>query len=131
MGARRRWFQGLLGLNSYLQAGPRRTIALPGSRTCRLALEALEDRTLLAPAALQFTSAYFSAAEGAGPAQITVTRTGDTTGAAAVHFATGNGTATAGTDYTGQAGTLLFAAGDASKTFPVPVLAGTAPRRSS
>ena len=40
-----------------------------------------------------------------------------------VAYATANGTATAGSDYTATSGTLTFAAGDTEKTVSVPVLA--------
>jgi len=42
-----------------------------------------------------------------------------------VHYATANGTATAGSDYSAQSGTLTFAAGEASKTIVVPVVGDT------
>src|SRR5262249_3656033 len=48
--------------------------------------------------------------------------TGGTSGAVSVHYATSDGTATAGSDYTPVSGTLTFADGEASKTFTVAVL---------
>jgi hypothetical protein len=54
-----------------------------------------------------------------------VTRTGDTSAAASVAYATANGTATAGADYTATSGTLTWEAGDdAPKDITVPILAG-------
>ena len=44
------------------------------------------------------------------------------TGAVTVEYATSDGTATAGEDYTATSGTLTFAAGETQKTVPVPVL---------
>ncbi|MCA1684223.1 MAG: hypothetical protein LC708_03755, partial [Actinobacteria bacterium] len=56
------------------------------------------------------------------PATFTVTRSGGTSGASTVKYATGGGTATAGTDYTAAAlTTLSFAAGETSKTVTVNV----------
>src|SRR5207249_2799445 len=49
---------------------------------------------------LQFSSATYSVGEGGGGAVITITRTGGTAGTTSVQFATSNGTATAGSDYT-------------------------------
>jgi hypothetical protein len=52
----------------------------------------------------------------------TVTRTGETSGASSVDFATADGTATvADADYAANAGTLDFAAGETSKTVTVVV----------
>jgi len=72
-----------------------------------------------APSAIQFSAANYTANEGAGSVVITVTRPGDVSAAATVDYATGNGTAEAGTDYASAAGTLHFPAGQASQTFPV------------
>ena len=41
-----------------------------------------------------------------------------------VDYATSDGTATAGEDYTATSGTLTFAAGETAKTVSVPVLGG-------
>ncbi|GDY21366.1 hypothetical protein LBMAG56_27130 [Verrucomicrobiota bacterium] len=76
---------------------------------------------------LQFSAATYSVAENAGTATITVTRTGGATGAVGVSFATANGTATAGSDYTGASSSLNWAAGDAAaKTFAVTITNDTA-----
>ncbi len=45
-----------------------------------------------------------------------------------VNFATANGTATAGSDYTAQNGTLTFLAGETSKTVTVAVNETLPPR---
>jgi hypothetical protein len=53
---------------------------------------------------------------------ITVNRTGGSNGAASVQYATVNGTATAGTDYTASSGKLNWASGDeSSKSFTVAI----------
>jgi DNA/RNA endonuclease G (NUC1) len=75
------------------------------------------------PGALQFSAATYSVAENGGSATITVSRTGGSDGAVSVNYATSNGTATSGSDYTATSGTLNFASGDAAnKTFTVPVI---------
>jgi hypothetical protein len=71
---------------------------------------------------LQFSSATYTAAEGSAGATITVTRTGGGNGTFTVHYATSDGSAHAGTDYTAASGTLTFHPGDTSKTFTVPLL---------
>lgn len=78
------------------------------------------------PGVLALSSPAYSVSEAGGSATVTVTRTGGTSGAVAVSYATSNGTAQAGSDYTLTSGTLNWAHGDAaSKTFSVPVLQET------
>ena len=45
--------------------------------------------------------------------------------AVSVNYATANGTATAGVDYTATSGTLTFAAGETVKAISIPILADT------
>jgi hypothetical protein len=78
-------------------------------------------------AQLQFSAATYSVNENGGSATITVTRTNGSDGAVSVQYATSNGTATAGQDYTATAGTLNFASGETSKTFTVPIADDTTP----
>ena len=74
------------------------------------------------PGSLQFTGASFSAGEAGGSATITVSRTGGTDGAVSIDFATSNGTATAGSDYSAMSGQLSWADGNgATKSFSVPI----------
>ncbi|HET7008896.1 MAG TPA: Calx-beta domain-containing protein, partial [Candidatus Binatia bacterium] len=70
---------------------------------------------------IQFSAGNFSVSESAGSTNITVTRTGSTAEAVTVDYATSNGTATAGSDYTSTSGTLTFNARESSKTFPVSI----------
>jgi hypothetical protein len=75
------------------------------------------------PGTLQFSLANYSVAEdGSGTATITVTRAGGSTGAVGVSYATSNGTATAGSDYTAVSSTLSWADGiSTAQTFDVPI----------
>jgi len=59
--------------------------------------------------------------EGDGTATITINRTGLTTGSDSVHFASVNGSAIAGSDYTAVNQTVTFAPGETSKTVSVPI----------
>jgi hypothetical protein len=77
------------------------------------------------PGSFAFSAATYSGAENGGNVTITVTRTANTNVAASVNYATSNGTATSGSDYTAATGTLSFAAGETSKTFVVPMINDT------
>lgn len=83
-------------------------------------LTATDLQFIVGPAgALAFSAANFPVGEGAGTATITVERTGGSVGAVTVNYATSNGTALAGSDYTAASGTLTFAHGVTSQTFLV------------
>lgn len=69
----------------------------------------------------QFSQANQFVNEEVFSVTVTVTRSGDTSAAATVDYATADGTATERTDYTTALGTLRFAAGETSKTFEVLV----------
>jgi hypothetical protein len=64
------------------------------------------------PGTVQFSSATYTVDEGGGSVAITVTRTGGSTGAVSVNYATSDGTATASSDYTAASGPINFGAGD-------------------
>lgn len=75
------------------------------------------------PGALRFSSSGYSVGEGAGQTTITVRRVGGDDGAVAVSYATANGSATAGFDYTARSGTLNWPDNDDNpRTFTVPIL---------
>jgi Calx-beta domain len=73
---------------------------------------------------LSFSSVVYSAAETAGTFNVTVKRGGNTRVAASVQYSD-NGTGTAvggGVNYSFSSGTLNFAPGETSKTFPVTIV---------
>jgi Tol biopolymer transport system component len=74
------------------------------------------------PGTLQFGAATYAGHENSGGLTITVTRTGGSDGAVTVAYATHDGTAVAGTQYTATVNTLNFGAGQASATFTVPLI---------
>lgn len=69
---------------------------------------------------LSFSTNGYAAGEDGGSIAITVQRTGVTTSAVNVTYATTNGSATAN-DHTPATGTLIFAANETSKTFTVTI----------
>jgi hypothetical protein len=71
---------------------------------------------------LQFSASTYNVNESAGFLNITVTRSGDTSGPSSVAYAASNATAREGRDYVAAQGILSFAAGETSKTFPVLII---------
>jgi len=82
---------------------------------------------------VQLTAASYTVSEGAGHADITLTRTGDLTSPSTVSFttsdsagtqncATVNGKASSRCDYVSTFGVAQFGAGEASKTVTIPVV---------
>ncbi|MFN8494327.1 MAG: Calx-beta domain-containing protein [Caldilineaceae bacterium] len=76
-------------------------------------------------ATVHFSSATYTVTESAGTAVIAVTLSGSPSGAVTVSYATSNGTALAGQDYTATSGALTFAPGEFSKTFSIPITQDT------
>jgi hypothetical protein len=85
------------------------------------------------PNTVQFSQLTPGASEGAGRVDITVTRTGNTTGEASVKYSTSdnagltncnvtNNVASSRCDYAAVVGTLNFAANETSKSFSIPVV---------
>jgi hypothetical protein len=74
--------------------------------------------------AFKFSATGYSVAENAGSFNVTVQRTGNTSAAASIQYSdNGTGTATGGgVDYLFTGGTLNFAPGEATKTFPVTIV---------
>jgi hypothetical protein len=70
---------------------------------------------------LQFSMPRYTARESGGSATITVKRVGNTANQVAMDFATSDGTATAGKDYTQTSGSLTFSPGVITRTFSVPI----------
>ena len=84
-------------------------------------LTKISDTTTGPPSALAFTQTAPSVQEDVTSLTLTVQRTGDTSGAVTVDYATANGTASERMDYTTAIGTLRFAAGETAKTIDILV----------
>lgn len=74
------------------------------------------------PPTIRFSSATFTVNENASSATITVILSAASGQSVTVNYATSNGTATAGSDYTATSGTLTFNPGQTSRTFTVPII---------
>ncbi len=83
---------------------------------------AIFDNVGLVLSTFQFSAGSYTVGEGDGSALITVTRTGSTTDAASVGYATADGTASQTNKYITAVGTLSFAAGQTSRTFSVLIV---------
>jgi hypothetical protein len=83
------------------------------------------------PITMQFLTATMSVDVSAGSALVHVERTGNLNAIVAVNYATSNGTAVAGHDYTAASGTLTFQAGETDKTFSITVLPNPSQAASS
>jgi Tol biopolymer transport system component len=75
-----------------------------------------------AGASFRYAADAYEGGEPAGAVTITVMRTGSPCSTATVQFATADGTATAGSDYTPSSGTLTFLADQSFRTFEVSLL---------
>jgi autotransporter-associated beta strand protein len=100
------------------------TFSGPGGITLRISYAGGDGNdvevTRISPGTVELSATAHAASEG-GPVTFTVTRTGGF-GQATVSWATGGGTATAGTDYTAASGTLVFRQGVTQQTFTVQTL---------
>jgi hypothetical protein len=70
---------------------------------------------------LQFRSAFYRVGEAAGSITVTITRVGGAASGVGVHFASSDGTAHAGLDYTAKSGDVVFGANETTKTFTIAV----------
>ena len=72
---------------------------------------------------VQFSALTYNTTESSGTANVTVSRVNGNSGAISVGYASADGTAVNGTDYTSVTGSLVWADGDvADKIIPVPIL---------
>lgn len=81
--------------------------------------------TIVDNESIQFSSATYTIAEDGTSATITVQLSGSPQAAITVEYATSNGTAISGVDYTAASGILTFNPGQMAKTFSVPILDDT------
>ena len=75
------------------------------------------------PGLVALAQQSYTVSETGGSLMVSVSRSGGSSGAVSVSYATANGTATAGQDYTATTGTLNWADGETgAKTFNIPLL---------
>jgi hypothetical protein len=99
----------------------RSRLKAPPARSCRLAVEPLEDRRTPAAVFAIGDVAILEGNAGTLNAMVVVTLSEPHGNSCTVNYATSNGTATAGSDYNAVSGKLTFAKGQTSKSILVPV----------
>lgn len=118
------------GANAFINAiavQPDRKILVAGGFTViddypRNYVARLHGGSLAGAGAVEFELADYNAQENQREATVTVRRIGGTTGDITVQYATTNGTAKAGVDYTNVTGTLTFVEGEVLQKFVVPII---------
>ena len=95
-----------------------------GAATKGIAVEPGIAAIAVAPpaAAFRVSAATLSTVEGSGVARVPLRRVGLLTGSASVSYATADGSARSGSDYTPGGGSLGFAPGEVAKTISVPIV---------
>jgi hypothetical protein len=88
---------------------------------------AFSNDVLPAPVDVEFTAAAFSANESSGSATISVTRSGNMGATFSVSYATSDGTAQAGLNYSATQGTLVFNPQQTLQTFTIPLATNNPP----
>jgi fibronectin type 3 domain-containing protein len=83
---------------------------------------ALDDISIVDLPGVSFGNTSYSVSESGVSATITVLRAGNPTLPIQIDFATSNDTATAPDDYLSTSGTLLFQAGETTKTINIPIV---------
>ncbi|HKP67681.1 MAG TPA: Calx-beta domain-containing protein, partial [Pyrinomonadaceae bacterium] len=74
------------------------------------------------PSGLKMNAQFVTVSESSFNPVVTVTRTGEPSTTVSVDYATADGTAVAGSDYSPRSGTLVFAPGETSKTISLQMI---------
>ncbi|MCX6048179.1 MAG: hypothetical protein NT075_24020 [Chloroflexi bacterium] len=102
-------------VNLTLNSPSNATLGTPTTAT----LTIVDDDT---PPTVQFSSATYSVNENGGSATVTALLSNPSGQLVTVHYATSNGTATAGSDYQAASGGLTFNPGETSKAFTIAII---------
>jgi hypothetical protein len=103
------------------------TVALSLNNPSNAILGSLQDATLTigdddVAGKIQFSVSDYSVSETGPMATITAIRTGGRASGVTIDYAMADGSAVAGTNYLPASGTLIFGAGEMTKTFAVEIL---------
>ena len=109
---------GVQGLVAEIASGTFGSTINPGPAT-------FDNYNVAPPIGFQLSAGSYSRSESGGAVTITIVRTGTTDNPASVNYATADGTARAGEDYTATNGTLVFGSGETSQTFAININSDT------
>ena len=94
----------------------------PGASRVYILQTELVSKAAPVPTGIQLETDRIFVFEETPTVLVKVIRTGDVSGTAAINFATSDGSATAGSDYTAVSGTLTFGPGELSKNVAIPII---------
>jgi hypothetical protein len=106
-------------------SGPTGGVVLGSPSSVPLTISDDETLNTATGGMMRFSQGTYTVAESDGKAVITVQRITGDAGTVSVQYATSNGTAFSGSDFTSTSGTLTFAPGEIAKTFTVPLIPDT------
>ena len=118
-------WNGQVGAGQSTSFGFQATTGAGGSAVTGLQLNGVASGTTTPPGASVGNVTVAEPASGTAQATFTVTLSKASTTPVTIGYATANGTATAGADYTATTGTLTFAPGVTSQQISVPILRDT------
>ena len=120
-----KWISVPLGKASTLVTVRSFSVVLSGATGATIGALSAEKVAINPASAIGLSSDAYSAPQTAATVQMPVKRVGNTSGAAAVHYQTADGSASAGSNFVSTGGTLRWAPGDASsKTVSIPLMSG-------
>ncbi len=105
------------------------TVTMPAQNITVTAI--YKDESGSSPGTVQFKSSSYSVSENGGSVRVTVSRTGGSDGVASVQYATANGSAGSGSDYSSRSGTLSWSDGSSSdRHIDIPIANDSTPENS-
>ena len=91
------------------------------SKNVNGALEEIKTKTIENIMAIEFAASAYTVSKSSGTALLTVQRTGGSEGESTINYSSVGGTAPIGVYYQPVSGSLVFAEGEISKTFTIPI----------
>jgi hypothetical protein len=121
------WFRSTLNRLESRRHSKRSRRAAPRPRTCRLAVDPLEDRRTPSAMLTVGDVTVLEGSKGTHNAVVTVSLTEPHGNSVTVNYRTADGTAQAGSDFNAVSGRLTFARNEMTKSILVPVIGDRVP----